>query len=49
MIVMFGRDLCKGRAIGSRKGKVEEILGDVGLVWELVTLARYTSDPTLAP
>ena len=30
---MFGRDLCKGRAIGGRKGKVEEILGDVGVVW----------------
>ena len=33
MTVMFGRDLCKGRAIGGRKGKVEEILGDVGVVW----------------
>jgi len=30
---MFGRDLCKGKDIGGRKGKVEEILGDVGLVW----------------
>lgn len=32
---MSGRDLCKGRAIGGRKGKVEEILGDVGLVWRI--------------
>lgn len=30
---MSGRDLCKGKDIGGRKGKVEEILGDVGLVW----------------